>query len=131
MLLPLPGPLYATEAELRGIDRHGVPTADTVPRPRLAASYTNFYATQDHLFVPLLDPEHDDEALARLARIHPHHTVVGLPTRELLLGGGNIHCATQQIPSSGAVATGPGSGAGRRPRSNHPYARNPVDHSVR
>ncbi|MCM3810884.1 agmatine deiminase [Streptomyces sp. DR7-3] len=129
--LPLPGPLYATEAELRGTDRHGVPTTGTAPRPRLAASYANFYATQDHLFVPLLDPEHDDEALARLARIHPHHTVVGLPTRELLLGGGNIHCATQQIPSSSAVATGPVSGAGRRLRSNHSYARNPAGHPAR
>ncbi|MFI9025481.1 agmatine deiminase family protein [Streptomyces sp. NPDC053560] len=46
----------------------------------------------------MLDPERDDEALARLARIFPHHTVVGIPTRELLLGGGNIHRATQQIP---------------------------------
>jgi agmatine deiminase len=96
--LPMPGPLHATEDEIRGTDSHIVP-ARNPQLPRLAASYANFYLTADHLFAPLLDPEYDDEALTRLARIFPDHTVVGIPTRQLLLGGGNIHCATQQMPS--------------------------------
>ncbi|MGY6021921.1 agmatine deiminase [Streptomyces spinosirectus] len=96
--LPLPGPLHATEGEMRGTDSHTSPARHPRP-PRLAASYANFYLSADHLFVPLLDPGYDDEALTRLARIFPDHTVVGIPTRELLLGGGNIHCATQQMPS--------------------------------
>ncbi|WP_407547925.1 agmatine deiminase [Streptomyces sp. Pv4-95] len=96
--LPLPGPLHATDDEIRGLDSHRPRTKDP-QLPRLAASYANFYLTADHLFAPLLDRERDDEALACLARIFPHHTVVGIPTRELLLGGGNIHCATQQMPS--------------------------------
>ncbi|MGI5233046.1 agmatine deiminase [Actinoallomurus sp. CA-142502] len=98
--LPLPGPLHRTDEEARGVDTLGVP--DTGPG-RLAASYANFYLTSDHVFAPLLDPEHDDEAMLRLGRIFPNHTVVGLPTRELLLGGGNIHCATQQIPALGVL----------------------------
>ncbi|WP_052865357.1 agmatine deiminase [Streptomyces niger] len=105
--LPLPGPLHATDDEMRGTDGH-TPYAKSPQHsqhsrqpqlPRLAASYANFYLTADHLFAPLLDPEHDDEALTRLAQIFPDHTIVGLPTRELLLGGGNIHCTTQHIPA--------------------------------
>lgn len=107
--LPMPGPLYLTDDEARGIDSLA-PLAHAPQRPRLAASYANFYLAADHLFVPLLDPEHDDEALACLSRIYSRHTVVGVATRELLLGGGNIHCATQQLPTahraSLAVPTG-------------------------
>ena len=33
-----------------------------------------------------------------LQEAFPHHEVVGVYSREILLGGGNIHCITQQIP---------------------------------
>ena len=55
------------------------------------------------LLAPLLDPRTDPQALRVLRRVFPRRRVVGVPARELLLGGGNIHCLTQQIP------------AGRRP----------------
>jgi agmatine deiminase len=29
--------------------------------------------------------------------------VIGVPTREILLGGGNIHCITQQVPRSSSA----------------------------
>jgi hypothetical protein len=37
-------------------------------------------------------------------RVAAGRTVVGLDTRELLLGGGNIHCAIQQIPAGDEAA---------------------------
>jgi len=94
--LPSPRPRYPSDDELRGVD--STPVSWPVST-RLAASYCNFYLANGHVLAPLLDPERDDEALATLCRLFPDRTVVGLDTRELLLGGGNIHCATQQVPA--------------------------------
>lgn len=94
--LPLPRPGYPTAEEAAGLDP--VP-GGRPPTGRLAASYVNFYLANGHVLAPLLDPDRDDAALATLSRLFPDRTVVGLDTRELLLGGGNIHCATQQIPA--------------------------------
>jgi agmatine deiminase len=30
--------------------------------------------------------------------MYPGFVITGVPAREILLGGGNIHCITQQIP---------------------------------
>jgi agmatine/peptidylarginine deiminase len=40
-----------------------------------------------------------------LARIFPERRVIGVQAREILLGGGNIHCITQQVPAGAAVKT--------------------------
>ncbi|WP_029352095.1 agmatine deiminase [Bosea sp. 117] len=97
--LPLPGPLYRTEDEaippLRG-EEHGL---HRKAGDRLGASYVNFYIGNGLVLMPQLDPNHDGEAAAILARLFPDRQVVGLPTREILLGGGNIHCITQQQPA--------------------------------
>ena len=64
---------------------------------RLAASYANFYIANGGIVMPLLDPRTDAAALAKLKRVFPERRVVGVPGREILLGGGNIHCITQQV----------------------------------
>ncbi len=95
--LPSPGPLKMTRAEAAGVQsREGVK-----PRragERLAASYANFYIANGGVIMPLLDPRTDKAALAKLRRVFPERKVVGVPGREILLGGGNIHCITQQVP---------------------------------
>ena len=71
------------------------------PGDRLAASYVNFYFTNDAVLVPQFGGENagaDARACQILQRLCPGRQVIGLPAREILLGGGNIHCITQQIP---------------------------------
>jgi agmatine deiminase len=96
--LPLPGPLYMTRREAAGVARRrGIRTLRA--GQRLAGSYVNFYLANDALILPLLD-EHTDAAARRaLRRIFPRRRMVGIRAREILLGGGNIHCITQQQPS--------------------------------
>jgi agmatine deiminase len=96
--LPSPGPLFMSVDEAAGIDV----VAGTKPRAagdRLAGSYVNFYLSNGAVVVPLLDERHDDEALEIIAALFPDRAVVGVAAREILLGGGNVHCITQQVPS--------------------------------
>ena len=65
---------------------------------RLAGSYVNFYIANRQIVMPLLDRRHDAGAAAVLKRAFTGRRVVGVPAREILLGGGNIHCITQQVP---------------------------------
>jgi agmatine deiminase len=95
--MPQPGPLFMTAQEAAGVDRR----EGSRPRQagdRMAGSYVNFYIANRRVVVPLLDPATDARALRILRRLFPGREVVGVPAREILLGGGNIHCITQQIP---------------------------------
>jgi agmatine deiminase len=105
--LPMPGPLHMTEEEARGL----VPSQSMQPRhagDRLAASYVNFYMPNGGIVMPLLDPRTDERAAEVLKRACPDRLIVGVPAREILLGGGGIHCITQQIPSYEIARTRPG-----------------------
>ena len=44
------------------------------------------------------DPDMDSEALDRLGRLLPGREIVGVDGRTLALGGGGVHCVTQQVP---------------------------------
>jgi agmatine deiminase len=62
------------------------------------------------IVMPLLDPHTDERAAAVLQRVCPDRLIVGVPAREILLGGGGIHCITQQIPSYEITRIRPGPG---------------------
>jgi len=68
---------------------------------RLAASYVNFYFSNDSVILPAFggeNTESDHEAVKIMEKLCPERKIVQIPARDILLGGGNIHCITQQIP---------------------------------
>jgi agmatine deiminase len=94
-----PQPVLITPDEAQGVQI----VAGTYPRQagdRMAASYINFYLCNGGAIVPVFGDPNDAPALAKLQSLLPERQVLGIPAREILLGGGNIHCITQQQPAS-------------------------------
>ncbi len=93
----LPAPQAITREESEGV----LPVEGTLPRvagDRLAASYINFFFCNGGAVVPTFNDPMDAVALAQLQELLPERKVVGVYSREILLGGGNVHCITQQVP---------------------------------
>lgn len=68
---------------------------------RLAASYVNFYFSNDAVIMPIFGGENEDSdkrALDLMKKWNPNRKVIPIYARDILVGGGNIHCITQQIP---------------------------------
>lgn len=98
-----PGPLTVTASEAAGV----IQSPGTQPRragDRMAASYVNFYIANGGIVMPLYGGPYDTPALAKMRALFPDRIVVGIPAREILLGGGSIHCITQQVPRPLALA---------------------------
>lgn len=68
---------------------------------RLPLSYLNFYATNEAVFAPSFDHVLDGEAASILSECFPGRKVVQLPMHDVVVGGGGIHCITQQQPARG------------------------------
>jgi agmatine deiminase len=94
-----PGPLILTEQEAAGVDA----VRGSRPRragDRLAGSYVNCLLANGIVVVPVFDDPHDQAALETFRKVLPGRRVVPVPGREILLGGGNVHCVTQQVPAA-------------------------------
>jgi agmatine deiminase len=75
----------------------------TIPRKAgeiCIASYMNFLITNGAVITPQYEDEYDALAVAQLKEIFPGYDIVGVNTREVAYGGGNIHCITQQLPAA-------------------------------
>ncbi len=95
--LPMPKPALVTKYECDGLDLlNGEPVRS--PGEKLAASYANFYISNSTVIVPGFDDPADEAARLVIAGLFPDREVVTLQSREVLIGGGNFHCITQQIP---------------------------------
>jgi agmatine deiminase len=67
--------------------------------PPTVVPYTNFSICNGALIVPVAGRETDEEALALLGGLYPGREVVPVPGVTLALGGGGVHCITQQVPA--------------------------------
>lgn len=101
-----------TRENVRLLEAAGIEVVEWELLPRISREngesvvvpYMNFYIVNGGLIVPVsgVDPEMDREALVRLEGLYPGREAVGVDAKVLALGGGGIHCITQQIPKAGA-----------------------------
>lgn len=71
----------------------------TIPREDgdiCIASYMNFLIVNGGVIVPQYGDENDALALEQIQAMFPERRAVGVYSREIVYGGGNIHCITQQ-----------------------------------
>ncbi len=66
---------------------------------RLPASYANFYVANTIVLVPVFGDKNDRVALNVLQRVFPDREVIGIYSRDLVLGLGTLHCMTMQQPA--------------------------------
>ena len=102
-------PLAENERRLRRArDAAGRPLeVITLPMPpplrvagqRCPASYANFYLANGCALVPVFDAPSDAAALATLREALPGRDVVGIPSTDLVVGLGALHCLSQQEPA--------------------------------
>ena len=96
--LHIPRDMYRTPEESKGVQK----TGDAVlrkPGDILAGSYVNFYMPNGAIIVPFFDDDiYDKLAYHTLKKIFPERQILGIYAREILLGGGCLHCITQQEP---------------------------------
>lgn len=99
--LPIPDiPVCVTEEELSGYVFEEGEDTRTVGE-RLAASYVNFYFTNGAVLLPQFggeNEESDRRAVKLMREWCPDRRIIPIPARQIIVGGGNIHCITQQIP---------------------------------
>ena len=96
--LPIPKkPVLITGEDLEGYDFEAGETERELGE-RLAASYVNFYITNGSVLVPAFGDENDGLAANMLEKLFPGKEIVPIKSRNILLGGGNIHCITAQLP---------------------------------
>lgn len=96
--------LSRVEATLQdaGLDLEFVPSPGSIldaDGALMPASYLNFYIANTTLAVPVWGVSQDEAALASLAALFPSRRVVPIDCRDLLTGGGALHCITQQEPT--------------------------------
>jgi agmatine deiminase len=90
----------AKDARGRRIEVIPLPMPEPVvfDEQRLPASYANFYIGNSVVLVPTFNDPADRAALGIISELFPTRRVVGIYSKDFVLGLGTIHCSTQQEP---------------------------------
>jgi agmatine deiminase len=90
----------ARDARGRRVEVISLPMPEPVlfDEQRLPASYANFYIGNAVVLVPTFNDPADATALGILSELFPGRRVVGIYSKDFVLGLGTIHCSTQQEP---------------------------------
>lgn len=96
--MPLPYPQLATADERASL--LSVPGAlQRTTAVKLLCSYVNVIAVGETIVLPGYAIDEDKEALQRLMQALPDKTLIQVPAREFVLGGGGLHCISHALPS--------------------------------
>lgn len=95
--LPIPETTTITKKEAYGFREASGDIIRDTGTP-LCASYANCYVTDRAIFVPKFGNSLDLVVSSIIQDAMPYKTVVQIPSRELLLGGGSVHCVTKEVP---------------------------------
>jgi agmatine deiminase len=90
-----------TDAEGRRLKVSRIPSPGWVESREggaAAASHMNFLVADRAVIMPLYEQRPGELAVQALEALFPGRTVIGLPSRAILTGGGSFHCITQQEP---------------------------------
>jgi agmatine deiminase len=92
---------HETDAKGRALEIH---TVEQLPptflnERRLSLSYINFYLANHGIVMPAFGVDHYDRAAYRcFSELFPHHEITQIDAKDVFIGGGGIHCITQQQP---------------------------------
>jgi len=105
----------------RRLEMIALPTPGVLegPEGRLPASYANFYFANQAVLVPVFGVDADREALTIFETAIKDRPVIPIPSQNLVLGLGAVHCLTQQEPARFRL-TDPDSRWESIPRSTRP-----------
>ena len=96
--IKVPKPIYMSKKESKGIKSGTHDAKVRSEGDRLAASYINFYQGEKFVILPGFGVPEDKLAKKQLQELYPEKEIIQLNTKAILLGGGNVHCITMQIP---------------------------------
>lgn len=93
----------STDAKGRKLDVYTIeqPPATYIDGKRLTLSYINFYLANKGIVIPAFGYEHYDKAAyQQINQLFPSYSITQIDALDVFVGGGGIHCITQQQPKS-------------------------------